>query len=195
MRRDRAGDLGDVEHALLSLLDEERVSFSQIICRPRGRGREEGLVPVVAAVVELDEGPDVDLLLPERPAETLPRANPWRQPWLSASSAVAVMSHSIGAPPAARRPEMPSSAPVCRAIISSSLVGTTQAETRLPAVGDPGSVRLRWRPDPASRPATRTPRRSVDGSRRECSPIPAVKTSASTPPSTAASAPTCFAAW
>ena len=44
------------------------------------------------------------------------------------------MSDSNGAAPQARRPEMPSSAPVCRAIISSSLVGTTQADTRLPEV-------------------------------------------------------------
>src|SRR6478736_4510720 len=42
-----------------------------------------------------------------------------------------LMSTSKSAATHARRPEMPSSAPVCRAIISSSLVGTTHAETRL----------------------------------------------------------------
>src|SRR3954469_23019426 len=48
-------------------------------------------------------------------------------------TAIGLMSLSDGAARQAR-PEMPRSAPVCRAITSSSFVGTTQAETRLPEV-------------------------------------------------------------
>src|SRR5439155_19012257 len=96
--------------------------------------------------------------------------------------------------PAAAAAEMPSSAPACRAIISSSLVGITHAETRLPA----REIRCPRHSLAASSSVSPSQAQASQMRRRitvECSPIPAVKTSASTPPRTAASAPTCFAAW
>ena len=62
---DRAGNLRDVEHALLALLDEQFVQRVPDLLRARGRRREERPVALVRAVVLLDEVADVDLLLPE----------------------------------------------------------------------------------------------------------------------------------
>ena len=112
------------------------VSVSQI-CFVRGvAGAEEGLVALVGRVVQLDEGPDVELPLPEGAAEPLPGRRRGSVFVGCCDAARLVMSRRQ-----ARRPAMPSSALVCRAIISSSLVGITHAETRLSGGGDPRSVR------------------------------------------------------
>src|SRR4029453_13199395 len=84
MRRDRARNLRDVEHALLSFLDEqllERVPDAQ---RPRRGRRQEGLISVVRLVVLLNEVTNVDLFLPETGSKLLPRGRrvlfQWRLP-------------------------------------------------------------------------------------------------------------------
>ncbi len=73
VRRDRAWNLGDVEHALLPLLEEELVEPFPDRERARGSGREERRVSLVRLVVLLDEVPDVDLLLPQARPEPAPR--------------------------------------------------------------------------------------------------------------------------
>src|SRR3954447_7994677 len=87
----------------------------------------------------------------------------------------------------------PSSVAVYRAIMSSSLVGITHTETGLADAEIHGPL---W---PLASASRRTPNHSEDWQIRclisgEFSPIPAVKTMPSTPPSTAASAPISFAA-
>src|SRR5262249_25357840 len=80
----------------------------------------------------------------------------------------------------------PSNDPVCRAIISSSLVGITQAETLLQGVDIRGPLPV-FASASISMPshAEASPiRRRISG---EFSPMPAVKTSPSMPPRTAAS--------
>src|SRR6185369_3353751 len=72
MRRNRARNLGDVEHALFSLLHEQLRQLLPDLLRAGSRWREEGFVPVIRGVVQLDEGADVDLPLPERSLESLP---------------------------------------------------------------------------------------------------------------------------
>ena len=87
----------------------------------------------------------------------------------------------------------PSSAPVWRAIISSSLVGITQAETRLPAREIRGAVRA-FASRSSSMPSQADASQIRSRISAEFSPMPAVNTSASIPPSTAASAPISLAA-
>ncbi len=70
---DRTRDLRDVEHALLAFFDEQGGQRFPDVFRPRGRGRKKRRVALVGRVVELDEGADVDFLLPERSAEPFPR--------------------------------------------------------------------------------------------------------------------------
>ena len=65
MGGDRTGSLGDVEHALLALLDEQRLERFPDLLRARGRRREKAAVTVVRLVILLDEVADVDLVLPE----------------------------------------------------------------------------------------------------------------------------------
>ena len=69
---DRARHLRDVEDALLALLHEQRLELRPDRPRAGGRRGEEGAVALVRLVVLLDEVPDVDLLLPEAPAEPVP---------------------------------------------------------------------------------------------------------------------------
>ena len=72
VRRNRTGNLGDVEDALLALLDEQRLEGLPDLLRACGRGREKTVVAVVRLVVLLDEIADVDLLLPESGPESAP---------------------------------------------------------------------------------------------------------------------------
>jgi hypothetical protein len=86
-----------------------------------------------------------------------------------------------------------SSRPVCRAIMSSSLVGIIQADTLL--VADEmqvacASLAARSNCNPSQADASQILRRTS----AECSPMPAVNTMASNPPSTAAKAPISRAA-
>ena len=74
MRRDRAGNLRDVEHAFLAFLDEQRLELGPDALRARGRRREERGVAVVGRVVLLNEVADVDGRLPEAGTESLPRS-------------------------------------------------------------------------------------------------------------------------
>src|SRR5262249_26554660 len=139
---------------------------------------------VVRLVVLLDEVPDVDLFLPQPGLEPIPPGGCFLSrrahvcfPKMRSLSGV---QHS------------PNKDAVCRAIISSSLVGITQTETLLcgleirgplttlaassssiPSHADASLIRLRIS--------------------AEFSPMPAVNTSASTPPRTAASAPISLA--
>src|SRR4029077_21232661 len=87
----------------------------------------------------------------------------------------------------------PSNEPVCWAIINSSLVGMTQAETLLPAFeirGPLAAFAFSSRSTPSQAQASLTRWRIS----AEFSPIPAVNTSASIPQSTAAKAPISLAA-
>ena len=72
VRGDGAGNLRDIEHALLALLDEQIRELLPDALRARGRRGEERLVAVVGRVVRLDEGANVDLSLPESALEALP---------------------------------------------------------------------------------------------------------------------------
>ena len=141
---DGAGNLRDVEHALLPLLDEQLVERLPDLLRARGGGREERFVAVVRLVVLLDEVANVDLLLPETGSESRPGATSSAQPSFPAVAGV-VMDYSFTlwprAVPLRAGFDKPSSSPVCRAIISSSLVGITQADTLLPAVEIRGPLR------------------------------------------------------
>lgn len=86
----------------------------------------------------------------------------------------------------------PSSDHVWRAMMSSSFVGTTHAETLLCAVDirdSPLSFAAESKSTPSHEQASQIRRRIYD----EFSPIPAVNTSASMPPSTAVKAPISFA--
>jgi hypothetical protein len=83
--------------------------------------------------------------------------------------------------------------PVCRAMMSSSFVGMTQAETRL-AGREMRGPRARFASSSRSMPSHADAAQIRFRISAEFSPMPAVKTSPSTPPSTAASAPICLAA-
>ena len=61
MGGDGAWNLGDVEHALAALLDEQVRSFFQIACVRFVAGARNVVVAVVGRVVLLDEVPNVDL--------------------------------------------------------------------------------------------------------------------------------------
>ena len=91
------------------------------------------------------------------------------------------------------RPVNPSSRPVCRAIISSSLVGITQADTLLVGREIRGPLRAL-----ASASSSRPSQAEDSQIRRrisaEFSPMPAVNTNPSMPPKTAARAPISLAA-
>src|SRR4029077_19270207 len=85
----------------------------------------------------------------------------------------------------------PSSRPECRAIINSSLVGMTHADTLLPGAEILGALRA-FAPGSSSMPSHAQDlqiRRRISA---EFSPIPAVKTSASIPLNTADIAPISF---
>src|SRR6185295_511446 len=87
-------------------------------------------VAIVRRVVQLDEGADIDLLLPQRALESLPRrCGPRGVGHLRCDRAHVVLPWAA---PAVTGLRNPSRSPVCRAIISSSFVGITQADTRLP---------------------------------------------------------------
>ena len=83
---------------------------------------------------------------------------------------------------------------MCRAIISSSLVGITQAETRAVRRGDARAAARRSPRRSSSMPSQAEASQMRRRISAEFSPMPAVKTSASTPPRTAASAPISLAA-
>jgi hypothetical protein len=72
VRGDGAGNLRDIEHALLALLDEQIRERLPDALRARGRRGEERFVAVVGRVIRLDEGANVDLSLPESTLEALP---------------------------------------------------------------------------------------------------------------------------
>jgi hypothetical protein len=80
----------------------------------------------------------------------------------------------------------PSNCPVCRAIISSSLVGITQAETLLPGREMRGPLRVLASAS-SSRPSQAEEAQILRRISGEFYPMPAVNTSPSMPPNTAAS--------
>jgi hypothetical protein len=69
MRRDRARDLRDVEHALLAFLDEHVGQLLPDAERPLRRTCEKALIPVIGFVIVLHEVADVDLLRPQAGVE------------------------------------------------------------------------------------------------------------------------------
>ena len=72
VRRDRAGYLGDVEHALAAFLDEQLLEDVPDVLGPRCRGLQKGRISVVRLVVLLNEIANVDFLLPETGSKPLP---------------------------------------------------------------------------------------------------------------------------
>ena len=95
----------------------------------------------------------------------------------------------VGAPwmsirPRAIMPAAPAAWRLCevwRAIISSSLVGITHAETRLAGGADARPAGLRWPRRSSSTPSQAASRQTRSRIAGACSPMPAVKTSASMP--------------
>ncbi len=79
-------------------------------------------------------------------------------------------------------------------MISSSFVGITQADTRLPEREIRGP-RLSFAASSSSIPSQAEASQIRFRISAEFSPMPAVNTSPSIPPNTAASAPICLAAW
>src|SRR5262249_17320745 len=71
----------DIEHALLSLLEEERLQLGPDRARPLRRPRKEFLVVVIRVDILLHEIPDVDFLEPEPGRERVPRTAPGLVPW------------------------------------------------------------------------------------------------------------------
>ena len=93
----------------------------------------------------------------------------------------------------ARASMSPRTIPVCRAMVSSSFVGITHAETRLPGLEIRGPLRP-FASSSISMPSHADAsqiRRRISG---EFSPMPAVNTRPSSPPRAAVSAPISFAA-
>ena len=74
MRRDRRDDIGvHIEDpALRSLLRKEVEDFSPQFCRPFGRSRKETLIALIQRIVEQDEVPHIDVLLPGAGFEAVP---------------------------------------------------------------------------------------------------------------------------
>src|SRR4029450_11899329 len=128
-------------------------------------------------VVLLDEVADVDLLPPETGSEAAPRGLFAPRFGFGCHGKLLARGRYV------RTPARPSNDAVCRAIISSSFVGITHADTRL------SGREMRGPPDAFASGSSSMPihadasqiRRRISA---DFSPMPAVKTSASTPPST-----------
>src|SRR6185436_4686504 len=185
--RNRTGNLRHVEHALLALLDEELLKLLPDLQRAfRGR-REEGLVPVVRFVILLDEIADVDLFLPETCTKAMPRRRVGSGGFIGGCDDVH-FSLLYCVRRYARVSTRPSTLPVCRAITSSSFVGITHADTA-PPVREIRVCFLLFASVSSSMPSHADPSQMRLRTSAEFSPIPAVNTSPSIPPSTAASPP------
>jgi len=75
MRRNRAGNLRDVEHSFLALFDKQLVQTIPDLPGPLRRGRKKRLISLIWLVVLLNEITDVDFLLPKTRLESVPGRN------------------------------------------------------------------------------------------------------------------------
>src|ERR1051325_5585546 len=72
MRRDRTGNLRDVQHAFLAFFHKELVQLLPDLSRTPGCANQERFITFVWLVVLLDEIANVDLFLPKPAGESLP---------------------------------------------------------------------------------------------------------------------------
>src|SRR5215471_4090375 len=116
-----------IDYAFATFLDEESLEFLPKGLRAFGGQREKSFVAVIRRVVLLDEVADVDFFLPHSIDKSLPRRN---------CLTFDLRCRCCHCPNSSLLP-VPNqislrSDPVCRAIMSSSLVGMVQADTRPP---------------------------------------------------------------